>query len=69
MTVTSGQPKPDMGDTFDRAKMPTLVQGGYVVAEKKGMNHYVTSSTGRIRITAHGPFQITYANPKGDPCS
>lgn len=67
ITVISGQLKYGMGDTFNRGKMKTMVQGGYVVAAK-GMNHYVTTPTGGIvQITSHGPFEIAYANPKDDP--
>jgi quercetin dioxygenase-like cupin family protein len=67
VTVINGQLKLGMGNTFSRAKMATLVQGGYAVA-KANMNHYVTSPTGGIvQITSHGPFQITYANPRDDP--
>jgi quercetin dioxygenase-like cupin family protein len=67
VTVISGQLWLGMGSTFSRAKMKRLIQGGYVVAPAN-MNHYVTAPTGAIvQITAHGPFQIVYANPRDDP--
>jgi quercetin dioxygenase-like cupin family protein len=67
VTVIQGRIALGMGDSFNRARMKTLSQGGYAVAEAK-MNHYVTSPTGGIvQITSHGPFQIIYANPKDDP--
>jgi hypothetical protein len=56
-----------MGQRFNRAKAKTLVQGGYVVAPAN-MNHYAFTRTGAtIQITAHGPFGITYVNPRDDP--
>ena len=67
VTVISGHTFIGMGDTFARPKMKHMVQGGYAVMPK-GMNHYVTTPTGAIvQITAHGPFEIVYANPKDDP--
>ena len=67
VTVIQGQLALGMGDSFNRAKMKTLTQGGYAVMDAK-MNHYVTSPTGGIvQITSHGPFQIVYVNPKDDP--
>ena len=67
VTVISGNLALGMGDTVSRAKMKTLVPGGYVVAQAK-MNHYVTARTGTtVQITFHGPFEITYVNPKDDP--
>lgn len=67
VTVIDGQLSLGMGDTFDQAKATTLDAGGYV-ALPSNMNHYaLTSSGATIQITAHGPFQITYVNPKDDP--
>lgn len=67
VTVVAGQLSLGMGETFDRAKAKTLVQGGFVVAPAK-MDHYAFTRTGAtIQITAHGPFAITYVNPKDDP--
>lgn len=67
VTVIEGQLSLGMGDTFDKAKATTLDAGGYM-ALPANMNHYaLTSSGATIQITAHGPFQITYVNPKDDP--
>jgi quercetin dioxygenase-like cupin family protein len=67
VTVISGRVTRGMGDTVDPAKMVTTVAGGYAVMPK-GMNHYVSTRGGAIvQVTAHGPFQVVYANPKDDP--
>jgi quercetin dioxygenase-like cupin family protein len=67
VTIISGQMSLGMGQRFNRAKAKTLVQGGYVVAPAN-MNHYAFTRTGAtIQITAHGPFGITYVNPRDDP--
>ncbi len=67
VTIISGQTAFGMGDTFNRGKMRSLIQGGYVAAPK-GMNHYASTRTGAIvQVTSHGPFEIVYANPKDDP--
>lgn len=67
VTVIDGQLSLGMGDTFDTAKATTLDAGGYA-ALPANMNHYaLTSSGATLQITARGPFQITYVNPKDDP--
>jgi quercetin dioxygenase-like cupin family protein len=67
VTVMSGQVSRGMGDTFNRGKMVTMVQGGYVVMPA-GMNHYVSTRGGAIvQITSHGPFEVVYVNKKDDP--
>lgn len=67
VTVIAGQMALGMGSRFDRAKAKTLVTGGFVVAPAK-MHHYAFTRTGAtIQITAHGPFAITYVNPRDDP--
>jgi quercetin dioxygenase-like cupin family protein len=67
VTVISGQVSRGMGDTFNAKKMEKMVAGGYAVMPA-GMNHYVSTSTGAtVQITAHGPFQVVYVNPKDDP--
>jgi hypothetical protein len=56
-----------MGRNLNRRRASSLVQGGFVVAPAK-MNHYAFTRTGAtIQITAHGPFQVTYVNPRDDP--
>jgi len=67
VTVVGGQLSLGMGTAMNRRKAATLVQGGYVVAPAN-MNHYAFTKAGAtIQITAHGPFAITYVNPKDDP--
>jgi quercetin dioxygenase-like cupin family protein len=67
VTVISGQLSMGMGDKLDRAKAKTLTAGGYAVAPAN-MNHYGFTRTGTtIQVTFHGPFQMTYVNPKDDP--
>jgi hypothetical protein len=70
VTVIDGKLSLGMGDTLDKAKAAALSQGGYAVAPAK-MHHYAfTGSEGAtVQITAHGPFAITYVNPKEDPRS
>jgi quercetin dioxygenase-like cupin family protein len=68
VTVIDGTLSLGMGETLDKAKAATLVQGGYVVAPA-GMNHYAFTG-GKpvtIQITAHGPFEIAYVNAADDP--
>src|SRR3982751_2090209 len=67
VTIVSGQLSLGMGDAMNRAKAKTLVAGGYAVAPAK-MNHYGFTRTGTtVQVTFHGPFAMTYANPKDDP--
>ena len=67
VTVISGQLSLGMGRTMNRRRAANLLQGGYVVAPAK-MNHYAFTRTGAtVQITAHGPFEVTYVNPRDDP--
>jgi quercetin dioxygenase-like cupin family protein len=67
VTIISGQLSLGMGDTMNRAKAKTLLAGGYAAAPAK-MNHYGFTRTGAtVQVTFHGPFAMTYANPKDDP--
>jgi quercetin dioxygenase-like cupin family protein len=67
VTVIDGKLALGMGDTVNKAKMAMLTPGGYAVAPAK-MSHYASTKGGAtIQITAHGPFAITYVNPKDDP--
>lgn len=67
VTVINGQLSLGMGRTMNRKTAATLIQGGYVVAPAK-MNHYeFTRSGATVQITAHGPLQVTYVNPRDDP--
>ena len=67
--VVSGGPFTyGMGDKIDRSAAGSI-EKGYHVTMTADMNHW--GSTGdaptTIKITAMGPFAITYANPKDDP--
>ncbi len=67
VTVMDGSMSLGMGDRADKAKAESLGVGGYV-ALAPNMNHYAFTQGGAtIQITSHGPFQITYVNPKDDP--
>ncbi len=67
VTVIDGNFSLGMGDMLDKAKSAALTAGGYAVAPAK-MNHFgFTDSGATIQITAHGPFAMTYVNPKDDP--
>ena len=67
VTVINGQLSLGMGSMMKRRTAATLLQGGYAVAPAN-MNHYAfTRSGATVQITAHGPFQVTYVNPRDDP--
>ena len=67
VTVIAGQLGLGMGKTLNRRAAATLVQGGYVVAPAN-MNHFAFTRAGAtVQITANGPFEIIYVNPRDDP--
>ncbi len=67
VTVIDGNFSLGMGDKLDKTKSAALTAGGYAVAPAK-MNHYAFTNTGAtVQITAHGPFAMTYVDPKDDP--
>lgn len=67
VTVMSGQLSLGMGNALRRGRAASLIQGGYVVAPAN-MNHYASTRGGAtIQITAQGPFEIAYVNPRDDP--
>ena len=67
VTVISGETALGMGRAFNPSRATRMVQGGFVVAPAN-MNHYAFTRTGAIiQITARGPFQVIYVNPKDDP--
>lgn len=70
VSVVSGSLGYGMGDKLDRDHAGTL-DSGYHVVMQSGMNHWVfTKDTGAtVQVTAMGPFQITYVDPKDDPRS
>ena len=67
VTVLSGRMGYGMSDKLDKAKAKTLTAGHKVVM-KADMNHWVFArSPTTIQVSAKGPFQITYVDPKDDP--
>ena len=67
LTVLKGKLAFGMGDKADKAKTKWMAAGAKGTAKAK-MNHYVfTSGPAEIQVSAMGPFQITYADPKDDP--
>ena len=67
VTVIEGNFSLGMGQVLDKAKSATLAPGGFAVAPAR-MNHYAfTDSGATVQVTAQGPFNITYVNPKDDP--
>ena len=67
VTVIQGQVSLGMGPAFVPRRARNFVQGGYSLMPAN-MNHYAFTRTGAIvQITAHGPFQVTYVNPRDDP--
>ena len=67
VTVIQGQVGLGMGRTFSPRRARTVVTGGYSLMPAN-MNHYAFTRGGAIvQVTAHGPFQIIYVNPRDDP--
>ena len=67
VSVLSGTFSAGMGDTFNEGSMTALGPGGYAKMPKM-MHHYAMAKGETIiHISATGPFQITYVNPKDDP--
>jgi quercetin dioxygenase-like cupin family protein len=57
-----------MGDKLDQASAGSLEKGWHITMQS-GMNHWVVAPAGgaTVQVTAMGPFQIVYADPKDDP--
>jgi len=67
VTVIAGQLGLGMGNTLNPRAAATLVRGGYAVAPA-GMSHFAFTRAGAtVQITANGPFEIVYVNPRDDP--
>ncbi len=68
VSVVSGGPLSyGMGDKVDPANAGTLDKG-YHVNLGAGMNHWAsTTAPTTIQVTAMGPFEIVYVDPKDDP--
>lgn len=67
VTLLSGKLVYDMARTIDRSKAKSMTVGKTVVMKAK-TNHWVFTGDGAtVRVSAMGPFKITYVNPKDDP--
>jgi hypothetical protein len=67
VTVISGTMHMGMGDTPDKTKAHAIPAGGFVSLPAKS-RHYVWNDVETvIQVTAMGPFDINYVNPKDDP--
>jgi hypothetical protein len=67
VTVVRGKVGYGMSDKLDRAKAKMLATGGKLTMKAKH-NHWVfTKGPATVQVSAMGPFQITYADPKDDP--
>jgi quercetin dioxygenase-like cupin family protein len=67
--VLSGGPLAyGMGDKINPAAAGSL-EKGYHITMQTGMNHWVVAPAGgaTVQVSAMGPFQIVYADPKDDP--
>ena len=65
--VLSGKLHYGMSDKLDMAKAKTLT-AGHSVTMKAKMNHWVHApAAATIQVSAKGPFEIVYADPKDDP--
>ena len=67
VSVVSGSLGYGMGDKLDQGHAGTL-NPGYHLVMQAGMNHWVfTRDPATIQVSAMGPFQIIYVDPKDDP--
>jgi len=67
VTVLSGSFSLGMGQTFDKAAMKTLPEGGYALLPAE-MRHYAMAKTATtVQVHGEGPFSLTYVNPDDDP--
>src|SRR3954452_4441479 len=57
-----------MGDKVNQASAGSL-EKGYHITMQSGMNHWVVAPAGgaTVQVSAMGPFQIIYVDPKDDP--
>jgi anti-sigma factor ChrR (cupin superfamily) len=67
VTVLSGALHMGMGDTFNRAKAHVISAGAFVSLPEKSRHYVWTDAETIIQVTATGPFDINYVNPKDDP--
>ena len=67
VTIISGSLMVGMGSKLDESAMQPLAAGGYVTMPARA-NHYVRAKgESLIQVSAMGPFEVKYADPKDDP--
>ena len=67
VTVISGTLMAGLGDTVNESAMHTLAAGSFAKMPANA-NHYVRAKGPVVlQITATGPFEVKYVNPKDDP--
>jgi quercetin dioxygenase-like cupin family protein len=67
ITIISGALMMAMGSKMDESAMQTLAAGGYATMPARA-NHYVRAKGATIiQVSAMGPFEVKYADPKDDP--
>jgi hypothetical protein len=67
VTVLSGKFGLGMGEAFDQSKGSTIGAGGFA-SMPPTMRHFAwVEGETEIQLTAYGPWQLYYVNPKDDP--
>jgi hypothetical protein len=67
VTVISGSMHMGMGETLDKTKGHAIPPGGFVSLPAKSRHYVWTDVETVIQVSAMGPFDINYVNPKDDP--
>ena len=67
VTILSGSAYMGMGDTLDKTKGQAIPVGSFVFVPAKTRHYIWTDVEVVVQITAMGPFDIHYVNPKDDP--
>ena len=67
VTLVSGKAAYGMGDQLDRAAGQAINPGDKVLMKAKGHHWLFTGDGAEVKVTAMGPFMITYVDPADDP--
>lgn len=67
VTLVSGKLAYGMSDRVERLNAKPLTQGEAVVMKAKEHHWVVTADGAEVEVSANGPFEITYVNPRDDP--
>lgn len=67
VTVLSGTFAIGIGNSFDKAAMKELPDGGYVYFPAECPHYVMAATETTIQIEGPGPFALTYFNPADDP--